>query len=97
MNKVINFKEDYHQDPDYKKQLEEIREWLDDMHSEIQELATNLACVGAWKDWNDSKEEGDIVHFSDEALHDTQDPNVDALLGLCENINSLREKFNEHH
>ena len=58
--------------------------YLEEVHEELNTRMINIACLDKWKAWSESKEIGSVVEFSDEALSDTQDPNVDILYKLYE-------------
>ncbi len=63
---------------------------LDEFDIWVQTSALNLAMMGPWKEWGDSKVMDSMVRFDPEALGDCGDPYVKMLVGLYEQILELR-------
>ena len=66
MGKIVKISKGYKSSKSYQKQLERNISKLDDMENELMELAVNTATEGKWKDWSDSKQEGEGFHFTRE-------------------------------
>jgi type III secretion system FlhB-like substrate exporter len=55
-------------------------------YKKIEEHMVNLLVRDKWKEWNDTKKEGDSFIFSDEILANTGDRNIDDLFSIRDNI-----------
>lgn len=79
----------------YENNLREIIEFLKPLADQVEEFAVNLAVVSKWDEWSQQQKEGAVVDFS-EAMHDSGDARVDALLELSEKISETLNKIKRH-
>jgi len=88
--KIINMK-DY---TAYNKKLAEIIEDVDSLYDNVYDNLISLACLDKWKEWDESQPIGAICNFSENALRDTGDKNIDLLFEMLDKMVEVREKIN---
>ncbi|GHT20229.1 hypothetical protein AGMMS4957_06500 [Bacteroidia bacterium] len=68
---------------------------LEQMEADVLDTMVNLATEGKWRQWSEEQPIGTTFTFTEEALRDTGDENVDLLCELVCKIIEIRENFNE--
>ncbi|QEK50499.1 hypothetical protein FYC62_01570 [Pedobacter aquae] len=77
----------------YKFQVLETIEALDEIEGILYTRMLNLATEGELKEISDSFEIGDVVPFKYEDLKNIQDPNVNLLMNIFNDVVNAKEKF----
>ncbi len=72
----------------YNEQLGKLVTFINETIVELDCFALNLACEGAWKDWNKEQELGTEVKIDLENIYEINDPNI-------QNIYELKSKLME--
>ena len=92
MGKTVEFNKGYKLSVEYQKQISLTIEKLTGIEEELIGMAFSIAAVGKWKEWSESKKEGDVFTFTEEMLKDTGDENIDYLASLIDQVNDVKEK-----
>lgn len=75
----------------YQEELDGALKYLDQIKRELTTRAIHLAIADKWKEWDNKQKTGAVVQFSNNALQDIGDKNIDALIELTENIDTVQE------
>lgn len=75
----------------YQEELGDALKYLDQIKRELTTRALHLAIADKWKEWNKKQKTGAVVQFSNDALLDIGDKNIDALIELTKNIDTAQE------
>ncbi|MRX45832.1 hypothetical protein [Pedobacter puniceum] len=78
---------------DYKFQVLKTIEALEEIESILYTRMLNLAAEGELKEISDAFEVGDVVPFKYEDLKNIQDPNVNLLMNIFNDVVNAKEKF----
>jgi hypothetical protein len=86
MGKVIEIDKYQNQNLQYKYTIEDIKQSLETMDTELLTMSINLATSGEWYKWSEEQGEGGYFEFDTEMLSHCNDPKVQALLTLKERV-----------
>ena len=88
IGKIIKLKNE-----DYIERLNLIINELEEWENKLGEFAANLAVLDKWKEWSAEQSIGTYFEFSQEALFNTGDKNVDAIMELKEEVLEIISKL----
>lgn len=77
----------------YHEELDDVLKYLDQIKRELTTRAIHLALADKWKEWDNNQKTGAVVQFTNSALLDIGDKNIDALIELTENIETAFESI----
>ena len=82
----------------YMDELYGVLETLVEFYDKIEEHMVNLLVRDKWKEWNDTRKEGDgFIIFSDKILANTGDKNIDDLFSIWGNVYNTIEAISRRN
>jgi hypothetical protein len=79
-----------HEDASYAERVKWIREIMQDAAELLDTEAINLAASGVWKEWSESKPDGETITFDPQDLLNCGDRNVEGILHATSALKYIR-------
>ena len=93
MANIINLSDFLNNRKEYKKEIEETLNILDEFQLHLFTSAINLAVADKWKDWSDKMPNGSTFNFEDSMVFDTGDQNVTRIMELRDSVINLMRQL----